>query len=85
MLKGLAWEVYYTVHEEFNEKILKREKEQIKENNLKKKKQELEEIKTRIDEKEILEPDNLISRELLEKKMDLIIFKKIKKLSQKNS
>ena len=51
LLKGLAWEVYYTVHEEFNERILKREKEQIKESNLKKKKQELEEIKTRIDDK----------------------------------
>ena len=30
LLKGLAWEVYSTVHEEFNERIMKKEKLELK-------------------------------------------------------
>lgn len=64
LLKGLAWEVYSNVHEEFNERIAKLERQLNKEAELKRKKEELDEIKAKIDEKTILSPDNLITKEL---------------------
>lgn len=51
---------------------------QAKEAMLKKKKQDLEYIKAKVDDKEILQPDTIISRELLQNKMDIGIFQKLK-------
>lgn len=64
---------------------MNREKIEVKEQNLQKKKEQFEEIRARIDLHELLLPNNLITRELYENKIDMEIFNKIKNLYQRNS
>lgn len=50
----------------------------MREQTLQKKKEKVEEVKARANEKELLFPDNLITKELYENKIDLQIFQKLK-------
>lgn len=84
LMKGITWQVYYTVHEEFNDRTNELIKNKLREQTLQKKKQKVEEVRARADEKEVLIPDNLITKELYENKIDLEIFKKLKEIYLKS-
>ena len=77
LIKGIFWEVYFTVDKIFKEREKETLEEEIEEEELKRKVEEVEGIKKMIEEKEFIVPNTVLRREIVENSLDEKIFKRL--------
>lgn len=80
LMKGVTWEVYNTIHGQHENFKKQKIQEEIDEAKLKKRLEIFEEIKEKIEKHEYILPDNIVTRELYEKKIDQEILEKLTEL-----
>lgn len=84
LLKGITWEVFYSIAEEQEEYMERKATNQKNYKSLKKRLDKIDQVRSKIEKQQALKPDNLISRELIEKKIDIQILNKLIEIETKN-
>ena len=79
LVKGIFWEVYFTVDQIFYDREVQTKEEREKEEEYEQRADEIREINEQIVEKEYITPDTILKRELYENNLDERIFIRIRK------
>ena len=79
LVKGIFWEVYFTVDQIFYDREVQTKEEREKEEEYEQRAEEIREINEQIVEKEYITPDTILKRELYENNLDERIFIRIRK------
>jgi hypothetical protein len=80
LIKGIFWEVFFTVNTIFATRDKHSAEEEEREQQMLEKSSEIKDINDAIERGGWIEPDTILRRELIENKFDQQIFRKLKKL-----
>jgi MFS superfamily sulfate permease-like transporter len=79
LIKGIFWEVFFTVNQIFVDREEETKQEEIKEEKNQQKANEIIEINMLIAAQEYIDPNTILKREIYENKLDSVIFQKLRR------